>query len=85
MVTSDKFTDAIIDMGERCEVLRTSISEMRNIEGINVEASSLLTDAYIHICDAIWYAQKALITQILSEAHAERTAPVGYFQKFEND
>lgn len=67
MVTSDTLLDAVADMEQRCEVIRTSISWMQEIEGIDVNACSQLTDAYIHICDAVRYAQKALITQILSE------------------
>lgn len=67
MATSDTLLEAVTDMEQRCEVIRTSISMMQEIEGIDVNASSLLCDAYIHICDAVRYAQKALITQILSE------------------
>lgn len=85
MVTSDILLDAVKDMEQRCEVLRTSISMMQEIEGIDVNASSLLTDAFLHIRDAEMCAQRALARQIISESNAERTAPVRQFQKSEND
>lgn len=67
MATSETLLEAVKDMEQRCEVLRTSITWMQEIEGIDVNASSLLTEAFLHIRDAELKAQEALAKQILSE------------------
>lgn len=67
MATSDTLLEAVADLEQRCEVIRTSITWMQEIEGIDVNASSLLTEAFLHIRDAEMKAQLALSKQILSE------------------
>lgn len=72
MKTSDILIDAIGDMENKCEYLRTSISHMQNLDGISVDASTALCDSYLHICDAVRKAQDALVAQILFDTSTKR-------------
>lgn len=72
MITSDTLLEAVKDMEQRCEVLRTSISHMQNLDGITVDASTALCDSYLHICDAVRKAQDALVAQILFDTSTKR-------------